>query len=550
MIGKTISHYKIIEKLGAGGMGTVYKAQDTKLDRFVALKFLPPHLSQDEENKKRFIHEAKAASALDHPNICTIYEIDETEDGQMFIAMACYEGESLKEKLEKGPLPIDEAMSIAIQIAEGLAKAHSKNILHRDIKPANILVTEDGMVKIVDFGLAKLADRTMITKDGTTLGTVAYMSPEQAQGVNVDHRTDIWALGVVMYEMFTGQTPFKGDYEQAVIYSIMNEEPEPITGIQASAPPQAEQIVSKALTKNADLRYQHVDDLLMDLQRGLAKPQATAVRAEPKKMVSRFVTAASVLVAVLILFFVVQRLFFTQSASIAPSERRSIAVMYFDNLSNDSGLDWMQKGIVELLNAGLSRSTELRVVDTQRLSDLLRELGKEDITKIDQLSATEVAEQAGVGTMIRGNIIKIDTTIRLQAKVLDVGSGEILLSDHVDGKNDEDLFAMVAHLAESIRSYLEVKTASEEVTEEWLQHITTNSLTGFQYFVQGREFTIQSHWQDAKRHYEKAVAIDSTFTAAWVGLTASCWNLGDYKAMNEAYAHALRLREKASHREK
>ena len=219
MLGKTISHYKILEELGAGGMGTVYKARDTKLDRFVALKFLPHHLSQSEEQKQRFIQEAKAASAFDHPNICTIYEIDETEGGQMFIAMANYEGKSLLDMIhtpqlkggvsEGRPLPLDKAIDYAIQIAEGLAKAHSKEIIHRDIKPANLLVTEDGVVKIVDFGLAKLAGRTMLTKEGTTMGTVAYMSPEQTQGVDVDHRTDIWALGVVLYEMLTGESPLK-----------------------------------------------------------------------------------------------------------------------------------------------------------------------------------------------------------------------------------------------------------------------------------------------------------------------------------------------------
>ncbi len=224
MIGQTISHYKILEKLGEGGMGIVYMAEDTKLDRLVALKFLPRHLSQSEEEKQRFIHEAKAASALDHNNICTVYEIGETKpatgkpgDGQMYIAMAYSEGESLKEKIERGPMAIEEAIDIATQISRGLTKAHSKKIVHRDIKPANLLITEDDTVKIVDFGLAKLAGRTMLTKEGTTLGTAAYMSPEQTQGADVDHRTDIWALGVVLYEMITGKQPFHGDYEQAVL---------------------------------------------------------------------------------------------------------------------------------------------------------------------------------------------------------------------------------------------------------------------------------------------------------------------------------------------
>jgi serine/threonine protein kinase len=266
MIGKTISHYIILEKLGEGGMGVVYKAEDTKLDRFVALKFLPLHLSQSQDDKQRFIHEAKAASALDHPNICTVYEIGETEDGQMFIAMAYYEGASLKEKIERGPMAIEEAIDIATQISRGLTKAHSKQIIHRDIKPANLLIAEDDIAKIVDFGLAKLAGRTMLTKEGTTLGTASYMSPEQTQGADVDHRTDIWALGAVIYELITGQQPFVGDYEQAVLYSIMNEESKPITGLRTGVPMELERIVSKALKKNPAERYQRIDEMLVDLK--------------------------------------------------------------------------------------------------------------------------------------------------------------------------------------------------------------------------------------------------------------------------------------------
>lgn len=234
MISKTISHYKILEKLGSGGMGVVYKAEDTKLKRTVALKFLPPELTRDEDAKGRFIHEAQAASSLEHNNICNIHEIDETEDGQIFIVMACYEGQALKERIEHRPLKLTEALDIATQIAEGLAKAHEKDIVHRDIKPANIMMTTDGVVKIVDFGLAKLAGRTKLTKSGTTMGTVAYMSPEQTRGEDVDERADIWSLGVVFYEMVTGQQPFKGEYEQAVMYSIMHEEPEPMTGLRTN----------------------------------------------------------------------------------------------------------------------------------------------------------------------------------------------------------------------------------------------------------------------------------------------------------------------------
>ena len=201
MIGQIVSHYRILEKLGEGGMGVVYKAQDLRLERFVALKFLPPHIRPDQEEKVRFIREAKAASALDHPNVGTIHEIAETDDGQMFIVMAHYEGETLKEKIERGPLPVTEAVDIAAQIASGLAKAHHQHIVHRDIKPGNLLVTPDGLVKIIDFGLAKLGGLTKITETHTTMGTMAYISPEQARGEEVDQRSDVWSLGVVLYEM-------------------------------------------------------------------------------------------------------------------------------------------------------------------------------------------------------------------------------------------------------------------------------------------------------------------------------------------------------------
>ncbi|MBN2355318.1 serine/threonine protein kinase [candidate division KSB1 bacterium] len=247
MIGKTISHYKILEKLGSGCMGTVYKAKDTKLDRFVALKFLPLHLNQAEEEKKRFVFEAKAASAIQHHNICTIHEIDETDDGQIFICMDYYEGQALDLKIKQGPLLLNEVLDIALQIAGGLEKAHQKEIVHRDIKPGNIFITGDQVVKILDFGLAKLRGRTTLTREQTTLGTVFYMSPVQSQGERVDPRSDIWSLGVILYEMIAGERPFSGDYDQAVIYSIMNEQPEPLTGLRTGIPRELERIVDKCL---------------------------------------------------------------------------------------------------------------------------------------------------------------------------------------------------------------------------------------------------------------------------------------------------------------
>ena len=267
MIGTTVSHYKILEKLGGGGMGVVYKAEDLKLDRAVALKFLPPELTLDPEAKERFVHEAKAASSLQHHNICTIHDVDHTPDGQMFIVMDLYEGETLKSRIAKGKLRIEEAVDLAIQIAQGLQKAHEKGIVHRDIKPANILVTPEGVAKIVDFGLAKLSGATKVTKTGSTLGTVAYMAPEQLQASEVDARADIFSLGVVLYEMLTGKTPFRGDHEAALMYSILSEEPESLQHYITDVPSELIHIVSRALEKSPANRYKTMDDLLIDLKR-------------------------------------------------------------------------------------------------------------------------------------------------------------------------------------------------------------------------------------------------------------------------------------------
>ena len=265
MTGQTISHYKILEKLGEGGMGVVYKAQDTKLDRTVALKFLSSQSISDQD-RARFIREAQAAASLSHPNIATVYEIDEREE-QTFIAMEYVEGKSLRETIERGPLKLKDAINIAGEIAHGLQAAHEKGIVHRDMKSANVMLTEKGQVKVMDFGLAKLAKGSLlITKQGTTLGTVAYMSPEQAQGEHVDHRTDIWSLGIVLYEMITGTLPFKGDFEQSTLYSILNDDHEPVTSVRVNIPLDVDRVISKMLAKKPEHRYQHVEEIPVDLR--------------------------------------------------------------------------------------------------------------------------------------------------------------------------------------------------------------------------------------------------------------------------------------------
>jgi serine/threonine protein kinase len=266
MIGQTISHFRIVEKLGEGGMGVVYKAEDTKLLRTVALKFLSPKALGSDAEKQRFLREAQAAGILDHPNIATVYEIDECE-GHTFMAIAYVDGPSLAARIANQPLKATEALDVAVQIAAGLQEAHEKGIVHRDIKSANILLTSKGQARITDFGLAYLSGRSKLTKSGTTLGTPAYMSPEQAQGRVTDRRSDIWSLGVVLYEMLTGRLPFDGQQEQAVVYSLINETPQAVTALCGGLPAELDRIVYKALAKRPEERYQHADDLVVDLRR-------------------------------------------------------------------------------------------------------------------------------------------------------------------------------------------------------------------------------------------------------------------------------------------
>ena len=266
--GTPLGPYEIVSQLGSGGMGVVYEARDPRLKRTVAIKLLPPDLAKDATAKQRFLQEAQAASALDHPNICTIYEINETDEGQLYLVMARYDGETLKERIERGPLELDDAIDIATQVGQGLAEAHKAGIVHRDIKPANLFVTKSGVVKILDFGLAKLAGTEGITQTGTTVGTVAYVSPEQARGQEVDHRTDIWSLGVVLHEMLTGKPPFRGENLLSLADAIRSQEPELLTGAASLL----SGTLSRALNKDVGRRYPAIADLLDDLRSGVRTP--------------------------------------------------------------------------------------------------------------------------------------------------------------------------------------------------------------------------------------------------------------------------------------
>jgi serine/threonine protein kinase len=430
VIGKTISHYKIIKKLGEGGMGVVYKAEDTKLQRPVALKFLPPEWTRDPDAKARFMNEARTASALQHHNICTIHEIDETEDGQLFICMDFYEGETVREKIERGPLKLDEAIELAIQIAEGLNIACQKTIMHRDLKPANVLVTEDGVAKILDFGIAKLGGLTRLTKEGAKLGTAAYMSPEQARGEKVDHRTDIWSLGVVLFEMVTGQLPFKGDYEQAVLYSIMNEEPKSIMAFREDSPSQLTPIVEKTLQKNPIDRYQTTKDLIDELK-ALEKSGSSI---HEKKVI------------------------------------HTVAVLPFTNMSNDKEQEYFCDGMAEDIINDLAHLEGLHVV--ARTSSFA--------FKAKNLDIREIGMKLGAHSIVEGSVRKAGNRLRITAQLINVADGHHLWSERYD-RELEDVFAIQDEIAKNIvraldRTFKRMITTFEAV-RIFIKHIVVRPNT-------------------------------------------------------------------------
>ena len=399
--GSRLGQYEIVSLIGAGGMGEVYKAQDTRLKRLVALKLLPPELTRDETAKQRFLQEARAASALDHPNICTIHEINETPDGQLYLVMAYYEGETLKEKIERGPLAIDEALDIAIQIGQGLAEAHTAGVVHRDIKPANLMLTKGAQVKIVDFGLAKLAGQVGLTQTGKTLGTVAYMSPEQARGHEVDHGADLWSLGVVLYEMLAGRRPFPGEHAQSVVYAILNTEVPPLPSARAEVPADLARAVGRALTKLRGDRQGSAEELVAEL-RAVKRASEGHATAQP----------------------------------VGEKAVPSIAVLPFANMSADPEQEYFCEGIAEELIDALARLEGLRVV-ARTSAFQFRGQGHD---------LRQIGEKLKVKTVLEGSVRKTGNRLRINAQLINADDGYHLWSERYDRKMD-DVFAVQDEIA-------------------------------------------------------------------------------------------------------
>jgi serine/threonine protein kinase len=435
--------YRVIEELGHGGMGIVYKAEDIKLKRFVALKFLPPHLIDSPDLKARFLIEAQAAAALNHPNICVIHEVGEDET-RPYIAMEFVDGMTLKDKLRGGPLKVDEALAIAGQVAAGLGEAHHKGIIHRDIKSANIMVTAKGLAKVMDFGLAKLQGGSSLTKSHTTLGTVAYMSPEQARGEDLDQRTDIWSLGVVLYELLSGKLPFQGVHDQSLIYSILQKEPESLVKIRPSVVPELEHIVFQAVTKKAADRYRTMEELRDDLTaltEGLKPLKAKARAYEPEK---------------------------------------SIAVLPFINDSPDQENTYFVNGVMEEILGNLQKLKSLRVISRTSV-ERYRDRKK---------SVREIAEELGVNYIVEGSAQKFGNAFRLRAQLIKAERETHIWGDSFQQKiaNVEDIFDIQIRIAKSIAEELRAAISPEE--KKLIEKIPVADLAAYDAYLKARSYII------------------------------------------------------------
>ena len=481
MVGQTVSHYKILDILGSGGMGIVYKAEDIKLHRTVALKFLPFELTSDETAKKRFIREAQAASSLQHNNICTIHEIDETDDGQFFISMDYYEGETLKNKTSHDLLSLDEIINITTQIAEGLNKAHESGIIHRDIKPANIFITKEGLVKILDFGLAKKIDHTQLTRRDVKFGTTEYMSPEQIKGEIVDHRTDIWAFGVLLYEMLTGHKPFQADYEQAIVYLILNQEPEDVKTYRTDVPDKLLDILEKSISKEKEDRYEDMESLLEDLRMTLLPYETSSSQFEIP----------------------------------APRPSNSIAVMPFVNISADPEQEYFCDGLTEELINALSRISDLRVV--ARTSAFAFKGGGQDVRK--------VGRKLDVRTVLEGSVRKSGNSLRITAQLINVLDGYHLWSERYD-RELKDIFRIQDEISLAIVDKLKVKLIEKE-KEKLLKRYTDN-IEAYNLCQQGFYYLNQidlSLIDKSNQFFNEALKLDPNYALAYFGLGANFFSM-------------------------
>jgi len=585
MIGTTVSHYRILEKLGGGGMGVVYKAADTKLKRTVALKFLPEELSKDRQALERFQREAQAASALNHPNICTIYDLDEHE-GQPFIAMEYLEGQTLKERLavapvsdrrpgaQRAPLQSNELLELAIQIADALETAHAKGIIHRDIKPANIFVTTRRQAKILDFGLAKLTvgatrrvaqrgrgdalplqdtptaslEAESLTSTGAVLGTFEYMSPEQVRAEVVDQRTDLFSFGLVLYEMATGRRAFAGDSPGTIFDAILNRAPIPALRVDPELPPELERIINKALEKNRQMRYQSAAELGTDLKRlkrdtdsgrtvAAVSDRRAAMRTSPLQRGWRWAAAVLAGAGIILAALLGYRLLRPPRALGA---RKALAVVSIENMTDDRSLEWLDRGVAELLTTDLAQAKTLEVISTERVRELINRRTKGE-GRLPSSESQAVAREAHADMFLSGSLLKVGSRLRLDLRAQDTATGVLLFADKVEGADAQAVFGMVDQATAGILTRLE---PSEAAAQPNAAAGLTSNLEALRAYEEGVSYQARWLMEEAAGAYRRATELDPQFAMAYLQLADTLVNWIDIAAARQATARAAELADR------